>query len=165
MCLAKAGAVTCSSLLMFSLSLRGVRPGVKPGVTGPRGVNTPPDWGVIPSDPWPCPGVLLKKIWETWWRVDYHLQSQRCFWNNRWGGGGGAVNLKGVERTVLGVWICWRCGVTPLKSLSCSGVLRPPFKGVSMLVRAMRFWASWKSKHRKSVIRQQQRWSICIFFF
>lgn len=55
--------------------------------------------------------------------------------------------LNGVLRTVLGVCICWRWGVTPLKSLSCSGVLRPPFRGVSMLVRAIRFWASWKYRH------------------
>ena len=56
----------------------------------------------------------------------------------------GVLHLNGVLRTVLGVWICWRCGVTPLKSLSCSGVLRPPFRGVSMLVKAIRFWASCK---------------------
>lgn len=51
--------------------------------------------------------------------------------------------LNGVERTVFGVWTTCRCGVTPEKSLSCKGVLSPPFNGVSTLVRAMRFWASW----------------------
>lgn len=59
--------------------------------------------------------------------------------------------LNGVLRTVLGVCICCRWGVTPLKSLSCSGVLRPPFRGVSMLVRAIRFWASWKSRQTQVV--------------
>lgn len=42
-CFAKAGSASCSSLLMFSLSLSGVRPGVKPGVAAPlRGVIPPP---------------------------------------------------------------------------------------------------------------------------
>ena len=50
--------------------------------------------------------------------------------------------LNGVERTVFGVCTTCRCGVTPEKSLSCKGVLSPPFNGVSTLVRAMRFWAS-----------------------
>lgn len=59
-CLAYAGSASCSSLLIFSLSLSGVRPGVKPGVTAPRGVIPPPAWGVMPSCPWPCPGVLLE---------------------------------------------------------------------------------------------------------
>lgn len=60
MCLAYAGSASCSSLLMFSLSLRGVRPGVKPGVAVPRGVMAPPAWGVIPSWLWPGPGVLVE---------------------------------------------------------------------------------------------------------
>lgn len=63
MCLAYAGSVSCSSLLIFSLSRRGVRPGVKPGVAAPRGVIPPPAWGVMPSDPWPGPGVLLEMTW------------------------------------------------------------------------------------------------------
>lgn len=63
MCLAYAGSASCSSLLIFSLSLSGVRPGVKPGVTDPRGVIPPPAWGVMPSCPWPGPGVLLERTW------------------------------------------------------------------------------------------------------
>lgn len=51
MCLENAGSASCSSLLIFSLSLSGVRRGVKPGVTGPRGVITPPGCGVMPSCP------------------------------------------------------------------------------------------------------------------
>ena len=54
--------------------------------------------------------------------------------------------LNGVERTVFGVCTTCRCGVTPEKSLSCKGVLSPPFNGVSTLVRAMRFWASWLTR-------------------
>ncbi|TNN62804.1 hypothetical protein EYF80_027030 [Liparis tanakae] len=52
MCLVYAGSASCSSLLMFSLSLSGVRSGVNPGVTGPRGVSAPPGCGVmLPSGP------------------------------------------------------------------------------------------------------------------
>lgn len=57
--------------------------------------------------------------------------------------------LNGVERTVFGVWTTCRCGVTPEKSLSCNGVLSPPFNGVSTLVKAMRFWASWLARREK----------------
>lgn len=57
--------------------------------------------------------------------------------------------LKGVERTVFGVWTACLCGVTPAKSLSWRGVLRPPFKGVSTFVRAIRFWASWTAKTQR----------------
>lgn len=49
-CLANVGSVACSSVLMFSLSLSGVRPGVSPGVPSPRGVTAPPAWGVMPSE-------------------------------------------------------------------------------------------------------------------
>lgn len=60
-CLANAGSASCSSLLMFSLSLSGVRPGVRPGVAAPRGVIPPPAWGVMPSWLWPAAGVLLAR--------------------------------------------------------------------------------------------------------
>lgn len=43
---------------MFSLSLSGVRAGVRPGVADPRGVMASPACGVMLSDPWPWPGVL-----------------------------------------------------------------------------------------------------------
>ena len=45
----------------------------------------------------------------------------------------------GVPRTVFGVRTELGRGVTLLKSLECSGVLRPPFSGVSMFDRAMMF--------------------------
>lgn len=149
MCLANAGSASCSSLLIFSLSLSGVRMGVTPGVTAPRGVIPPPDWGVIPSWLWLCPGVLLQMTWLLAFIVPaglfYNLTVFRSV--NMWQ----HCYLNGVLRTVLGVCICCRWGVTPLKSLSCSGVLRPPFRGVSMLVRAIRFWASWKSRQTQVV--------------
>ncbi|WAR09448.1 hypothetical protein MAR_019406 [Mya arenaria] len=44
---------------------------------------------------------------------------------------------KGVPRTVLGVAIILCCGVTPLKSDSCRGAFRPPFRGVSTEHRRM----------------------------
>ena len=42
----------------------------------------------------------------------------------------------GVPRTVFGVAITSRRGVIPLKSVSTTGALAPPFKGVSTLVNA-----------------------------
>lgn len=60
-----------------------------------------------------------------------------------------SVYLKGVESTVFGVWTTCFCGVTPEKSLSCKGVLRPPFRGVSTFVRAIRFWASCVTEHKQ----------------
>lgn len=144
MCLAYAESASCSSLLIFSLSLSGVRPGVKPGVAAPRGVMPTPAWGVMPSAPWPGPGVLLEMVQPQ--MLTFTVQALKCtvFYRSR---GHSIIHLNGVLRTVLGVWICCRWGVTPLKSLSCRGVLRPPFRGVSMLVRAIRFWASWKQTH------------------
>jgi hypothetical protein len=50
--------------------------------------------------------------------------------------------LIGVPNTVLGVCAVWCFGVTPLKSDWRSGVLSPPFKGVSTSDNAIIFCAS-----------------------
>ncbi len=51
--------------------------------------------------------------------------------------------LNGVLMTELGVCAEWCLGVTLLKSDSCNGVFSPPFRGVSTLVSAMMFCASY----------------------
>ena len=50
--------------------------------------------------------------------------------------------LKGVARTVFGVATTWCFGVMPVKSELFSGVFKPPFNGVSTLVKARMFCAS-----------------------
>lgn len=71
--------------------------------------------------------------------------------------------LNGVESTVFGVWTTCLCGVTPEKSLSCRGVLRPPFNGVSTFVRAIRFCASCKPHNTVSYWDFQGHTLLCMF--
>lgn len=94
-CLANAGSASWSSVLMFSLSLSGVRPGVKPGVAAPRGVIPPPAWGVMPSWLWPGAGVLVARTVT----VSVHRA-----WEEGGGSGGG-------DATWLVCWAqCWASG-------------------------------------------------------
>lgn len=64
--------------------------------------------------------------------------------------------LKGVPSTVLGVCEGWCLGVILEKSLLCKGVFRPPLRGVSTLVRAMIFWASYERNNR-TLIRKMTK--------